>query len=126
MKTAIVLITIFLNSAFAFGQIAEFSFEEKPVHKFKRTNEGPVLSHDFNFINTGGAPLIISGFMVACKCTEAIYPKDPIMPGETGIVTVTFDTKGKEGWQDRIVELYSNAKENPKELRIKVVVDVEE
>lgn len=123
MRTAIVLITILLNSAFAFGQIAEFSFEQKPAHKFKRTLEGPVLSHDFKFINTGDAPLIISGFMVACKCTKAIYPEEPVMPGETGTVTVTLDTKGKEGWQDRIVELYSNAKENPKELRIKVMVD---
>ena len=51
----------------------------------------------FEFTNTGNAPLIISKVEPACNCTDAIWTKTPIMPGQKGEVQVTFDaaTSGK-------------------------------
>ena len=125
MKTALALIIILFNSAFALGQIAEFSFDQKTTHKFPRTKEGKVLQHEFSFVNSGDGPLIISEYKVACKCTRAFFSKDPIMPGESGTISIEFDTKGKIAWQDRTVEIYSNAKKNPIKLRFKVMVENE-
>ncbi|MEM7161266.1 MAG: DUF1573 domain-containing protein [Bacteroidota bacterium] len=125
MKTALALLIIVFNSALGFCQVAEFSFEEKTTFKFPKTKEGEMLSHDYHFTNSGDAPLIISEYKVSCKCTKAIFPKDPIMPGESGKIRVEFDTKGKIAWQDRTVEIYSNAKKNPQKLRFKVMVENE-
>ena len=124
MKTALALIII-LNSAFLVVQEAEFSFAQKTSHKFEKTKAGPTLSHEFKFTNSGDAPLIITDYKVACKCTRAIFKKEPIMPGETSSIHIEFDTEGKIGWQDRVIEIYSNAKKSPLKLRIKVMVETD-
>ncbi|MCB0761494.1 MAG: DUF1573 domain-containing protein [Flavobacteriales bacterium] len=117
----IFLCSIILNSATVFGQFAEFSFEET-VHKFPKTVEGEQLSCVYSFTNTGTEPLIISSYKVECTCTKAEYSKAPIMPGESGEITVTFDTNGKIGWQYRTVSIYANTKETPTEIEFRVKV----
>ncbi len=123
----IILALILLITAFpSYGQ-AVFSFLEKTTFKFPDTKQGQQLSHTFKFKNTGNAPLIISSYKVACSCTKAIYTKAPILPNQQSQITITFDTNGKYGYQDRIIYIYSNAKKSPIKLRIKVYVyNVEE
>jgi len=101
---------------------AVFSFVDKPLFMFADAKEGEQLFHVFKFTNTGNEPLVISDYQVACSCTKAIYSKAPILPGQVSEITITFDTKGKYGYQDRVVKVYSNARKNPVKLRIKVFV----
>lgn len=115
------LLFFLLSSAFASGQKAEFFFQE-PFHRFAKTPEGTQLSYDYKFINKGSAPLIITGSKVNCACTRVTFPLHPVMPGDSGIVHVSFDTKGKAGYHDRIIELTSNASDSPARLRFKVFV----
>lgn len=110
-----------MNSALGFTQEAEFSLE-KWVHKFPKTKEGVVLEHTFVFTNAGTAPLIINKYSVACKCTKVIFSEEPILPGRTGTIKVTFDTEGKYYQQDRIVLLSVNTKKKTVKLRFKVFV----
>ncbi|MNJ83886.1 hypothetical protein D3C87_13150 [compost metagenome] len=112
---------LILNSAFCIGQKAEFSVD-KGVFTFPETKEGPVISHDFVITNTGDAPLIISDYKVSCPCTKAVLPKDPIPPGQTAVIQVTFETKGKYYEQDRAILLLTNTKKGTEKLRIKVFV----
>ncbi len=104
-------IIIALSSAFTFTGGAEFSFKSKN-HDFTDTNEGVILEHDFSFTNTGNAPLIISDYKVACTCTKITYPKNPIAPNQSASIHLSFDTAGKYGYQNRKIELISNAKKN--------------
>ncbi|MBL4652609.1 MAG: DUF1573 domain-containing protein [Flavobacteriales bacterium] len=101
---------------------AEIKFEEK-VQKFEKTKPGPVLEFDYSFTNTGDQPLIITELKVTCTCTKFTFPKEPIAVGEKAIVHVAFDTNHKIGYQDRIIEIYSNAKSSPDKIRFKGVVD---
>jgi hypothetical protein len=121
MKAIIALLIIF-NSAIVSEQYAEFSFEKR-IHKFKPVKEGKTIEHTFKFTNTGDEPLIISNYSVECDCTKAEYSNAPIMPGEAGEIRVTFDTKGKIGWQYRKILLYANTKKTPYwiEIRVKVI-----
>lgn len=112
---------LILNSAFCIGQKAEFSVD-KAVFSFPDTKEGPVISHDFVITNTGDAPLIISDYKVSCPCTKAVFPKDPIQPGQTAVIQVTFETKGKYYEQDRSILLLTNTKKGTEKIRIKVYV----
>lgn len=114
-------VLLILNSAFGFGQTAEFSVD-KAVHKFPKTQEGAVLEHVFRVKNTGDAPLIISDYKVACSCTSVDLPKAPILPGSEYQLKVRFDTNGKYYFQDRLIYLKTNTREETQQLRIKVNV----
>lgn len=46
----------------------------------------------FEFTNTGNAPLIISDAKSTCGCTVPKKPDGPIMPGQTGEISVKYDT----------------------------------
>lgn len=115
------IILIFLSSATGFAQSAELRFEET-VHKFPKTYEGVLLEHDFKFTNTGDTPLIISDYKVACTCTKAVLPKEPIPPGKSAVIKVSFDTNGKYYFQDRTIQITANTKKQIHQLRFKVNV----
>ena len=110
-----------INSATVLGQFAEFSFDKK-VKKFPPTEEGVELSHEWAFTNTGDQPLIITNYKVACTCTQVEYPKEPIPPGESGVIKMTFDSEGKMGWQYRTIQLFANTKKSPIEVEFRVKV----
>ncbi|PWL29452.1 MAG: hypothetical protein DCO96_06725 [Fluviicola sp. XM-24bin1] len=119
MKRVVILLLIFMNSALVFGQEAEFSLEEK-VHKFPKTKEGVLLEHEYKITNTGDAPLIISDYSVSCTCTKVYLPKEPILPGATYNLKVTFDTNGKFDFQDRTIYLKTNTKKETHAVSFKV------
>ena len=46
----------------------------------------------FKFENTGTEALVIKHAKGSCGCTVPTYPKEPILPGETGEIKVRYDT----------------------------------
>lgn len=73
-------------------------------------NDGPQKC-TFNFTNVGDAPLIIHQAHAACGCTVPSFTKDPVMPGETGKLDVTYNGKGKfPGYFSKTITLRTNAK----------------
>ena len=75
---------------------------------------------EFVFKNTGNAPLIITKAKGSCGCTVPTPPKEPIMPGKTGIIKVKYDTKRGGRPFSKSVTIYSNAVNSPtKVLKIK-------
>jgi hypothetical protein len=115
---------IVINSAFCIGQKAEFSVD-KSVFTFPKTKEGPVITLDFVVINTGTDELVITDYKVSCPCTKVILPA-PILPGDTAIIQVSFETKGKYYEQDRSIILMTNTKKGTEKVRFKVFVIPEE
>lgn len=110
-----------MNSAFGFGQRAEFSVD-KGTFSFPDTEQGVIVKHAFKVTNKGEAPLILKDFKVTCSCTSVELPSVPILPGETTDVVVTFDTKGKYYYQDRVIYIEDNTKKGIHKLRIKINV----
>lgn len=47
----------------------------------------------FKFKNTGTEPLLIKKAQGSCGCTVPTWPKEPIMPGESGQIEVRYDTQ---------------------------------
>ena len=121
MRLFFAITIIVMNSALGFCQVAEFQFK-KDVHKFPDVKEGVFLEHYFELTNTGNVPLIFSEYKVECPCTKVILPTKPIAPGASHRLKVTFDTKGKYYYQDRIIYLKSNTKKGTHKIRIKVNV----
>lgn len=117
------LLFITLNSAIVSGQLAEFSFLEKSVYKADEIKEGEQLNYTWNFINTGDAPLIITGYDVECSCTKITYSKAPIAPGDTSQINLSFDSNGKIGWQYRKILIKANVKKGVEEVEFRVKVN---
>lgn len=79
----------------------------------------------FKFKNTGTAPLVISAAKGSCGCTVPSYPKEPIMPGESGYIKVKYDTK-RVGQYTKYVTLTTNATSNTTtRLKINGLVEAE-
>ncbi|MBP1673433.1 MAG: hypothetical protein H6Q25_1248 [Bacteroidetes bacterium] len=70
---------------------------ETVTHNFGKVIQGERLSYSFKFKNTGKSNLIISYVETSCGCTTSTPPKEPIAPGESGEIKVTFDSKTKSG-----------------------------
>lgn len=120
-KKALVAILL-LNSALAFSQEAEFSFEYKTI-KLDDAQQGEIVIFEFPFTNSGDAPLIIESISVHCQCTTYEFPKEPVMPGDSATIYVEFNTATVWDYQDRTLLVESNAKKSPHKLRFKIYVD---
>ncbi|MDR2979727.1 MAG: DUF1573 domain-containing protein [Bacteroidales bacterium] len=115
------------NPATAQGQDAkktdmpEITFE-KTVHDFGKVIQGERLSYVFKFTNTGKSNLIIENANGSCNCTTTTPPKAPIKPGESGEITVLFDSKTKSGEVNSTVLVSANT--YPTHTILRVTADV--
>ncbi len=75
---------------------------------FGMVDEGEKVSHTYNFKNTGSEPLILSNAKGSCGCTVPKWPKEPIAPGESGVITVEFNSKNKKGKRNQKVTITAN------------------
>lgn len=95
------------------------------TYNFGRIMEGKEVDYNFVFTNTGNGPLVINDVQVTCGCTKPFYPFVPIQPGETGKISVHFNSKGRLGSQKPKITVYTNAKPKTYELFLEGVIDAE-
>ena len=95
---------------------------DSDMHDFGRLSAGETIKYSFKFTNTGNADLIISGCDASCGCTIADYPRGHIAPGESGYVTVSFQSSGMSGKQMKEVTVVSNAQ--PARYKLRIVAEV--
>lgn len=81
---------------------------ETSAYDFGKIKQGESVSHSFKFTNTGKSPLIITSAVASCGCTTPTWPKTPVMPGDTGSISVTFNSRGKSGLQDKLITVTAN------------------
>ena len=93
---------------------------EKTEHDFGKINEADGrVSTVFEFKNEGMAPLVLSNVRASCGCTTPTWTKEPIEPGQTGSITVTYNPNGRPGRFQKTVTITSNATEATKRVYIK-------
>ena len=84
---------------------------DKSEHDFGDLHEGEKREVVFTFKNASSIPFIISDVHVQCGCTAPVWPKQPILPGEIGLIKVVYNSDGKEGVQRKVITVKSNAAE---------------
>jgi hypothetical protein len=129
MKKLLLLISMVITASWAFSQTQEpVKIEENPnapeitfdklVHEYGEIAYGGDGVCTFEFTNTGKEPLILQQPRSSCGCTVPSWPKEPVLPGESNEIKVTYNTK-KVGPINKTVTVRSNAKNNTVVLRIK-------
>jgi hypothetical protein len=84
----------FLSTSHNFGEILE---------------DAGIVSYGFQLSNSGAVPLIITRVATSCGCTASDWTKEPIMPGGKGVVTISYNPKGRPGAINQRVTVFSNA-----------------
>jgi hypothetical protein len=102
-------------------EFPEIKFD-KLVHDFGVINEGDVVKTKFIVTNEGTVDLIISDAKGSCGCTVPEPPNEPIKPGASAPILVSFDSNGKPGAQKKTVTLVTNTKTGMETLEIKANV----
>lgn len=100
------------------GPAFQFEVETIDYGKIEKGSNGVRV---FRFTNIGNTPLIIEQVKGSCGCTVPTKPEAPIMPGETGEISVKYDTNRVGGFS-KTVTITSNATEPVKRVKIKGIV----
>ena len=119
---AIVLMTACQNQAAEKAAPANTVQQEQPAdvttiqcidsaRDMGQITEGQKLEVAFRFKNTGTKPLIIKAVHPSCGCTAAEPPKEPIGPGEEGVIKGVFDSNGKPGKNNKTMTVEANTAE---------------
>jgi hypothetical protein len=120
-RTVWILTALLLSATAAWAQSkAEIKFNET-THDFGTFSENnPVVTCTFTFTNVGDVPLVVHQAIASCGCTVPEYSEEPIQPGKTGTVKVTYDGAGKmPGQFKKSITLRTNAKTEMVRLFIK-------
>lgn len=80
-----------------------------PRHDFGVINEvdGPVTC-TFKAVNVGDEPAVVVDARANCGCTQPRYPREPIAPGDTLRLSVSFDPSMRPGRFSKQVKVSSN------------------
>ncbi|MGL5637225.1 MAG: DUF1573 domain-containing protein [Bacteroidales bacterium] len=126
IKSYILTICFLAISALSHGQNKAVIVFDRNEHDF-----GQIIERDgnvttiFKFENKGNAPLVINQVIASCGCTTPEYPKNPISPGKSGEIKVTYNPLGRPGYFTKSVIVLNNGEPSRAELKIKGVTKSE-
>ena len=110
---------------FAAGVVAQEKVGPKMTFDSATHNFGEVarkggdLVKEFRFVNNGDEPLVIKKITKSCSCTTVSYSRKPVMPGESGVITIKYEPhKVEEGVFNRVIQIYTNASNKARILAI--------
>ena len=103
------------------GKLAKVELD-KEVHDFGTISEGDRVETEFIVKNIGDSDLMIYEAKGSCGCTVPEPPKDPIKPGDSAPIKVSFDSKNKPGEQEKTVTLTTNTENGHETFKIKAKV----
>ena len=114
MKRFILFAALLIASLTSFGANGpKISFDSK-LHDFGNINEDDKSATcSFRFKNAGTTPLIIHRTAASCGCTTPEYPEEPITPGTTGEIKVTYSTVGRPYAFQKTITVYTNDPDSP-------------
>mgnify|MGYP002522039073 CR=1 FL=1 len=84
---------------------------EKVVHDYGDVPYNGNGECEFRFTNTGTEPLLVQKPKSSCGCTIPSWPNEPILPGESDVIKVTYRTN-RAGNINKTVTVTSNAVKN--------------
>ena len=100
-KTTVQTQVAVAETSFTFG---DFPWQEAQTHSFEVKNVGHEL-------------LVIQDVTTSCGCITVDFPKEPVQPGGTAMVKVTYKADQQE-YFNKTVTIYGNAEQLPLALHV--------
>ncbi|CAN5564573.1 hypothetical protein BH10BAC1_BH10BAC1_01060 [soil metagenome] len=119
MKKLSIVICILFSLQFIVGQVtppvkptgAQMKFVVEVID-YGTIQQGSNGKREFKFTNTGKELLVINMVKSSCGCLIPGWPKDPIKPGASGIITGEYDTN-RIGRFEKTLTVISNDESRP-------------
>lgn len=105
----IILLVLGILPMIAYAQKAQISFEATSHNFGTIAEQGGRVSHVFSFKNTGTLPLILTNVRAGCGCTTPEWSREPVAPGASGSIKVSFDPRNRPGMFTKSITVNSNA-----------------
>lgn len=128
MKTIqFIIVALFIGCTAVSGQDMSFNSNtdsklevqwENLVYDFGKLQRGNPAMTYFKFTNTSKETILIERVKTSCDCTASEYPKEPILPGETASIKVSYDTK-KTGAFSKSISVHLSNTDQVTMLKIK-------
>jgi len=125
-KSLFLLVLLSIVSVCVFaqdGQVAKADsiFFNELIHDYGTIEQGADGACTFTFSNRGAVPVILSNVQASCGCTVPEWTREPVLPGKTGTIKVSYNTQ-IVGSFAKVVTVYSNAANPTVMLTIKGTV----
>lgn len=122
-RFSFILLAIVLFTGYAVaqdGKKAPNGVFNTEVHDFGKVAESSEnVSYEFVVKNEGDAPLLIQRVHTTCGCTTPNYTSEPILPGKSGVIKVTYSTTGRVGAFSKKVTVFTNVPDKVYTLTVK-------
>lgn len=100
---------------------------DKTVHDFETIKEGAgPVSTVFTITNNSKGSVLITYVGTSCGCTAPSWTKEPIEPGKTGEVTVTYNPKGRVGTFNKTITITTSGTPERIVVTIKGTVEADQ
>src|SRR6056297_63273 len=126
MKRMVSLLIVFALVGLSMAAMAQkpkivFNELEHDFGSFKESDGTQTTS--FEFTNKGDVPLVLNSVRASCGCTTPKWTREPVSPGKTGEIQVSYNPKNRPGAFNKSVMVRSNAENGTTVLRIKGKVE---
>lgn len=98
---------------------SSISFDQT-TYSFDTIKEGEIVEHVFKFTNNGKSDLIIRKTTSSCGCTAASLSSEPVPPGKSGEIKVTFNSAHKTNDQVKTVTVITNSPDPNNKVMIRI------
>lgn len=92
-RIALIAAMLLVSSALFAGDTKGPQFKWEEDHYDYGTiylDDMPETKMDITFSNTGDAPLVLSNVRACCGTRVTEWPREPIMPGDEGVIKIEF------------------------------------
>src|SRR5690348_1275458 len=83
------------------------------IYDFGRIQAGEMVRHTFVFTNSGDQPLVLNNVQPSCGCTTAGEFTRNVLPGQTGLVPIQFNSTHFNGEVFKTISVTSNDRKTP-------------
>ena len=114
MKRLILLLLCMLTLCVANAKkMPEIKFEKTTIDLGTFSQDDGIQKCVFRFTNVGNDKLVINNVHTSCGCTVAKYSEEPISPGGSGEISITYNGTGKmPGKFKRSIQVFSNCEKD--------------
>lgn len=113
--TFVFAIALFAGTAVNAQEGAKIEFDQEVID-YGEVAYASNGEREFIIKNIGDAPLVITRTKGSCGCTVPTKPSEPILPGETGVMKVKYDTKRANQAFSKSITVTSNAVNFPTKI----------
>lgn len=118
-KLAIILGILLLSATVLTAQetTRTYSFD-RTSHDFGTIRANQAQTTSFKITNDGTSPLVLLDVKISCNCTKVDWPRQPVLPGNSAEIKVTYKDKDPGAFY-KTIEVTTNGTPRRAQLRLK-------